>query len=359
MKLIPDDLIKKHLILPMVQGRRQAAADHPRSDGPGLLDMLRFRLNGGHRAAAGRRKAQIKKFIEGFGGRAPKDAAVAPGNQSLVTESIDKSVDRSVGRQVDGQVDRRVAEDAPIVKLCNRILSEAVKMRASDVHIEPMADRVRLRYRIDGVCIERDNLPKRMQNAMLSRFKLMAGMNIAEKRVPQDGRIKLKVDDVFIDFRVSACPAYHGESVVCVFCGPTACASVWSTWASSRTPRNLQQDHPPAQRHLPGHRPDRFGQDDHAVLGAGHAQPPRQEDHHRRGPGRIQLRGHQPVPGARHIGLTFPAILARCCVRRRTSSWWVKSATRKSPRSPSRPRSRATWCSARCTPTTRPARSRD
>jgi type IV pilus assembly protein PilB len=77
-----------------------------------------------------------------------------------------------------------------------------------------MADRVRLRYRIDGVCMERDNLPKRMQNSVLSRLKLMSGMNIAERRVPQDGRIKLPVDDQTIDFRVSACPAYHGESMV-------------------------------------------------------------------------------------------------------------------------------------------------
>jgi len=87
-------------------------------------------------------------------------------------------------------------------------------MRASDIHIEPMVDRVRLRYRIDGVCIERDNLPKRMQNSVLSRFKLMAGMNIAERRIPQDGRVKFTVDENTIDFRVSACPAYHGESVV-------------------------------------------------------------------------------------------------------------------------------------------------
>jgi type IV pilus assembly protein PilB len=134
--------------------------------------------------------------------------------QSLVTESSDRSVDRSVDRSMDKSIDIS-AEDAPIVRLCSRILTEAVRMRASDVHIEPMADRVRLRYRIDGVCMERDNLPKRMQNSVLSRVKLMSGMNIAEKRVPQDGRIKLPVDDVQIDFRVSACPTYHGESVVC------------------------------------------------------------------------------------------------------------------------------------------------
>jgi type IV pilus assembly protein PilB len=91
---------------------------------------------------------------------------------------------------------------------------EAVRGRASDIHVEPMADRVVLRYRIDGVCHVRDNLPKRMQQAVLARLKLMAGVNIAEKRVPQDGRIKMEVDGDQIDFRVSACPAYHGESIV-------------------------------------------------------------------------------------------------------------------------------------------------
>jgi type IV pilus assembly protein PilB len=114
---------------------------------------------------------------------------------------------------VDASIDK-AAEDAPIIKLVNRILIEAVKMRASDIHIEPMANRVRLRYRIDGVCMERDNLPKRMQNALITRVKLMAGVNIAEKRLPLDGRIKLPVDDQTIDFRVSTCPAYHGDSTV-------------------------------------------------------------------------------------------------------------------------------------------------
>jgi type IV pilus assembly protein PilB len=141
-----------------------------------------------------------------------QEKMVAPG-ASLITESIDRSVDKSVDRSMDKSIDV-VSEDAPIVRLCNRIIVEAVRSRASDIHIEPMADRVRLRYRIDGVCIERDNLPKRMQNSLLSRVKLMAGMNIAERRVPQDGRIKLPVDEATIDFRVSACPAYHGESVV-------------------------------------------------------------------------------------------------------------------------------------------------
>src|SRR6185295_16128318 len=99
--------------------------------------------------------------------------------ESLLTQSIDRSIDKSIDKSVDKSVDKSIdvaADDAPIVKLCTRMLVEAVKMRASDIHIEPMADRVRLRYRIDGVCMERDNLPKRMQNSLLSSMKLMAGV---------------------------------------------------------------------------------------------------------------------------------------------------------------------------------------
>ncbi len=215
-KLIPEDLIKKHLILPMSKagGRLQLIVHDPMD--LELMDMLRFRLNVEiePRIAA---KGQIKSFIERMGqpGGGPGQALprMVAANESLVTESIDRTIDRSVDRSMDKSIDV-AGEEAPIVKLVTRILVEAVKMRASDIHIEPMADRVRLRYRIDGECMERDNLPQRMQNSVLSRVKLMAGMNIAEKRVPQDGRIKIPVDDVFIDFRVSACPAYHGESVV-------------------------------------------------------------------------------------------------------------------------------------------------
>jgi type IV pilus assembly protein PilB len=209
-KLIPEDLIKKHLVLPLARnnGRLQLVIHDPMD--LELQDMLRFRLNVEIDPRLSGR-GQIKKFIDT---RLKADNKLIAATESLVTESIDRTIDRSVDRSVDKSIDIS-AEEAPIVRLCTRILTEAVKMRASDVHIEPMADRVRLRYRIDGVCMERDNLPKRMQNSVLSRFKLMAGVNIAEKRVPQDGRIKLQVDDALIDFRVSSCPAYHGESVVC------------------------------------------------------------------------------------------------------------------------------------------------
>jgi type IV pilus assembly protein PilB len=212
-KLIPEDLIRKHHVLPMGKsnGKLQLIVEDPMN--LELADMLRFRLNTEIETKLAS-PTRIRSLIEAiFGGGTIVGAGAVDADQSLVTESIDRTIDRSVDRSVDKSIDV-VAEDAPIIRLVNRIITEAVRSRASDIHVEPMADRVRLRYRIDGVCIERDNLPKRMQNALLSRMKLMAGVNIAEKRVPQDGRIKLPVDNDSIDFRVSACPAYHGESIV-------------------------------------------------------------------------------------------------------------------------------------------------
>ena len=213
---IDQQLIRKYLVLPMgLSGGKLRLIVHDPMNLE-LLDNLRFRL-GKELDLKIASRAAIRKFIDG------KQAGTAPisGDQSLVTGSIDRTIDRSVDRSMDKSIDV-AGEDSPVVRLVNRILSEAVRVRASDVHIEPMTDRVRLRYRIDGVCIERDNLPKRMQNAVLSRMKLMAGVNIAEKRIPQDGRIKLDVDGTMIDYRVSACPAYHGESVVARILRPDA-----------------------------------------------------------------------------------------------------------------------------------------
>lgn len=208
MSLVPQDLIKKHLILPLgkTNGRLKLIIHDPMD--LELLDLLRFRLNSEIDTAVAPKSA-IKMFIDGQTGGGG-GAARMFSDESLVTESVDVTVDRSV----DSSVDIAAGEDAPIIRLCHRMITEAVRSRASDIHIEPMADRVVLRYRIDGVCHVRDNLPKRMQSSLLARLKLMAGVNIAERRVPQDGRIKMPVDGEQIDFRVSCCPAYHGESIV-------------------------------------------------------------------------------------------------------------------------------------------------
>ena len=105
-------------------------------------------------------------------------------------------------------------DDAPVIKLVTLLISEAVKSRASDIHIEPMLDRLRVRYRIDGNCYEMDAPPKKLQGAIIARIKIMAKLDMAEKRRPQDGKIPLKLMGRSLDLRVSCLPAYHGESVV-------------------------------------------------------------------------------------------------------------------------------------------------
>ncbi|MEW6117912.1 MAG: type II secretion system ATPase GspE [Nitrospirota bacterium] len=107
-----------------------------------------------------------------------------------------------------------LASEAPIIKLVNMLITRAVESRASDIHIEPFEDELKVRYRIDGVLQDIESVPKKLQAAIVSRIKIMAKLNIAEKRLPQDGRIKLKVGDKEIDLRVSTIPVLHGESIV-------------------------------------------------------------------------------------------------------------------------------------------------
>ena len=105
-------------------------------------------------------------------------------------------------------------EDSPIVRYVHTVIAEALNRRASDIHMEPLEKRFRIRYRIDGVLHEIENPPKRLQPTLLSRIKLMANVSIAEKRIPQDGRIAIDVGKKSIDLRVSVLPTAHGESIV-------------------------------------------------------------------------------------------------------------------------------------------------
>ena len=203
LELMPPDLVRRFLVLPLEKkdGRLKILIHDPMD--LELMDTLRFRLNAEIDTAIGSR-SKIKDFIE-----------------TLLSET-EQSIDETVRQlTIDQEADEepaalaaREAAEGPIIRLVTKIINDAVNGRASDIHIEPMDNRVRLRYRVDGVCHERDNIPKRMQSSIITRLKIMAGMKIQERRVPQDGRIKMKVTGEQIDFRVSACPAYHGESMV-------------------------------------------------------------------------------------------------------------------------------------------------
>ena len=139
------------------------------------------------------------------------------GKQSIETiiEEAHKDV-HELTPEADGDVDhlRDLASEAPIIRLVNRLILNAVDMRASDIHFEPFEKEFKVRYRIDGVLHDVESPPARLQAAITSRVKIMAKLDIAERRLPQDGRIKLKVGEKEIDFRVSTIPTLHGESLV-------------------------------------------------------------------------------------------------------------------------------------------------
>ena len=124
--------------------------------------------------------------------------------------------DEVVARNDDGLGgdDSAEGDDAPVIRLCSLILSNAIKMKASDIHLEPMEKEFRVRYRIDGALWKMDSPPKRLQGAILSRFKIMSKIKISEKRIPQDGRIQINVGGRDLDLRVSTVPTNHGESIV-------------------------------------------------------------------------------------------------------------------------------------------------
>jgi type IV pilus assembly protein PilB len=204
LNLIPQDLVQRFLVLPLEQknGRLKILVHDPMD--LELMDMLRFRLDAEIETAVGSR-TKIKSFIDTMFSETETSIDLTVQSMSDDEGGVGEGSAAAVARE---------AADAPIIRLVSKIIAEAVSSRASDIHVEPMADRIRLRYRVDGVCLERDNLPKRMQASIIARLKIMAGMKIQERRVPQDGRIKMQVAGEEVDFRVSACPAYHGESVV-------------------------------------------------------------------------------------------------------------------------------------------------
>ncbi len=147
--------------------------------------------------------AEIEKAIEVYFSKQVSDRAIEDLKSEFRVDTAEASDD-----------DISDVQNAPVVRLANSILVQAISLRASDVHVEPFADHVIVRYRIDGSLVESMRIPVNLYPAVSTRIKIVAGMNIAEKRVPQDGRIEMEVDKVSYDFRVSTLPTVFGEKIV-------------------------------------------------------------------------------------------------------------------------------------------------
>ncbi len=216
--LLPGDLARKFRVVPLweTNGVLTVAMADPMSFE--TLDSLRSILNKDVEGVV----APPQQIIQALGTLYPdqdlseiqelyglfKDDQKKESDGGTAIDDDEAGLENQLGAAQAGE------KDAPIVKLCAQIIMRAFVARASDIHLEPMETRFRIRYRIDGVLREQEPPPRRLQGAILQRFKLMANMKLSERRIPQDGRIQIKVKGRELDLRVSTVPTGHGESIV-------------------------------------------------------------------------------------------------------------------------------------------------
>jgi len=205
---VPLKFLRDNVVMPIkLDGELVVLLSNPFHFQP--FDELNMLLGGGMQYAV----APAKVILEGINRFYPLE-----GTKQMM-EELEEEDEGEQDLAVElGAIEEKdilaMASEAPIIKLVNHILFQAVKQGASDIHIEPFEKEVRIRYRVDGVMYQAMTLPKRLQGALTSRIKIMANLDIAEKRVPQDGRIDIKVAGKAIDIRVSLLPTALGERVV-------------------------------------------------------------------------------------------------------------------------------------------------
>jgi type IV pilus assembly protein PilB len=202
---VPESVARENGIMPysLEDGQMKVVISDPTD--METVDKLRFVLNKEIQPLLAPRE-QIVEAINRHYGQSETESV-----DSMLADFTDTAIDFHETDATSGLADD---SDAPVVKLVNLVIQEAVSLRASDIHIEPFADRIRVRYRIDGILVERDSPPRRLLAPILSRLKIMSSMDIAEKRRPQDGRIKQNINGRHYDLRVSMLPTNNGQSCV-------------------------------------------------------------------------------------------------------------------------------------------------
>ena len=280
-----------------VRGRR-ADGGHGRPEQPaGARRPAQLPRHPARSAPCSRRRSRSRTLLD-QGLLAGKEESIIDIITALEQPTRTSAAAQAARTSIDLDDLRKWPSAAPVRKLINMVLLLAIKDQASDIHFEPFEDEYKMRYRCDGVLYEMVPPPRHLATAIASRIKVMSNLDIAERRLPQDGRIELNVGGNPVDMRVSVLPTLFGESVVIRVLDRTVVgldleqASAWPPDIARPVPRGDQQ----AQRHRPRHRADRLGQDDDALLGAQRAERHRRQDHHHRRPGRV--RDRRPHPGA-------------------------------------------------------------
>lgn len=204
--IVPESIAREHAVLALSDDDGVLKVVMADPDDLEAIDKLQFIVNRKIRVALAPKEAILTAVNKLY---AQEDETAR-----MMQEVSDQAIDFS---EMGGMSESDEAVDetsAPVIRLVQMIITEAVTSRASDIHVEPFEDRVRIRYRIDGVLSERDSIPKRLLGAVLSRIKILAKIDIAERRRCQDGRIKVTVGSKELDLRVSVMPSSHGQTVV-------------------------------------------------------------------------------------------------------------------------------------------------
>src|SRR6476661_2203485 len=207
-KVLPADMATKSVVLPLKrEGRTLTVAMADPTD-LGLLEDLKFITRFDlFPVIAG--EYTLRNLIEKHYEASDQEL------QNLLKDMEQTAEDVEVVEQEEDETATQAQiDDAPVVKLINGLLTDAVRRGASDIHIEPFEHEIRVRYRVDGALLEIMRPPLKMKAALTSRIKILSNLNIAERRVPQDGRLKLKMGSRVIDFRVSTLPVLFGEKIV-------------------------------------------------------------------------------------------------------------------------------------------------
>jgi type IV pilus assembly protein PilB len=207
-ELVPESVARENIIIPLShENNVLKIVVHDPGDYE-TIQKLQFILNKYIQPVLAA-KEQIVEAINRHYGQTETESV-----DSMLSEFTDTQIDFTETEQTSQSHAEADDSAAPVVKLVNLIIQEAISLRASDIHVEPFADRVRVRYRIDGVLVERDSPPRRLLAPLISRIKIMGNIDISEKRRPQDGRIKMTTKGKHFDMRVSILPTNHGQSVV-------------------------------------------------------------------------------------------------------------------------------------------------
>jgi type IV pilus assembly protein PilB len=205
---VPESVARENSVIPLeTQGESLVVAVHDPMNFE-VLEKLRFILNKDIKVAMASKESIVNAINRHYGQNESESV------DSMISEFTETQIDFTESELSEAEAEADADDSSPVVRLVNLVISEAVKLRASDIHIEPFEDRVRIRYRIDGALVERDSPPRRLLGPLVSRIKVMGGIDIAEKRRPQDGRVKTRIGGKEFDLRVSILPTNHGQAIV-------------------------------------------------------------------------------------------------------------------------------------------------